>query len=92
MSAVASKAMPDGFKWWLVANVSVLLLSLLLFVGNVAAGFVYFSDKAAPAWVTALGIVALMGMCVGFGGLFLMLILVAVKAYRTDKKRAAEQG
>jgi hypothetical protein len=92
MSALASKAMPDGFKWWLVASVSVLLFSLLLFVGNVVAGFVYFMSKTAPVWVTALGLVALLGMCVGFGGLFLLLILVAVKAHRGDKKRAAEQG
>ena len=92
MSALASKAMPDGFKWWLVASVSVLLFSLLLFVGNVVAGFVYFMGKTAPVWVTALGIVALLGMCVGFGGLFLLLILVAVKAHRNEKKRAAEQG
>jgi hypothetical protein len=92
MSALASKAMPEGFKWWLVASVSVLLFSLLLFAGNVVAGFVYFTGQTAPVWVTALGIAALLGMCVGFGGLFLLLILVAVKAHRNDKKRAAEQG
>jgi hypothetical protein len=91
MSLVASKAMPDGFKWWLVASVSVLLFSLLLFVGNVAGSFVYFMGKTTPVWVTALGIVALLGMFAGFGGLFLLLILVAVRAHRNDKKRAAEQ-
>jgi hypothetical protein len=92
MSTLTSKAMPDGFKWWLVASVSVLLFSLLLFVGNVVAGFVYFMGKTTPVWVTVLGVVALLGMCVGFGGLFLLLILVAVDAHRNDKKRAVEQG
>jgi hypothetical protein len=81
-----SKAMPDSFRWGLVASVSVLLLSLLLFAGNVGAGFVYFNEKQAPAWVTVLGVVSILGICAGFGGLFLLLILTAVKAHRDDKK------
>jgi hypothetical protein len=78
--------MPDSFRWGLVASVSVLLLSLLLFAGNVGAGFVYFNEKQAPAWVTVLGVVSILGICAGFGGLFLLLILTAVKAHRDDKK------
>jgi hypothetical protein len=84
------KAMPDSYKWGIVASVSVLLLSLLLFAGNVTAGFVYFNEKTPPVWVAVLGVVAVLGMCVGFGGLSLMLLLIAAKAHRGHKKRAAE--
>jgi hypothetical protein len=83
MSALASKAMPDGFKWWLVASVSVLLFSLLLFVGNVVAGFVYFSQKVSPLWMTVVGVAAAIGVGLGFAGFF---VLMAVAGWRSHKE------
>jgi hypothetical protein len=83
MSALASKAMPDGFKGWLVASVSVLLFSLVLFVGNVVAGFVYFMGKTAPVWVTVVGAVAALGVGLGFAGFF---ALMAVAGWRSHKE------
>jgi hypothetical protein len=88
---VTSKAMPDGLKGLLITSLVVLLGSLVLFVGNVVAGFVYFTEKTQPLWVTVLGVVELLGMAVGFGGLGLVFLLAVVKARREDKAPVVEQ-
>lgn len=92
MSVVKSKAIPDGYTWWIVASVAVLLVSLAMFVSTVVAGFVYFAAKTTPIWVTVVGVVSVLGAGVGFGGLFLILIFIALKARQDDKKLAAPQG
>jgi hypothetical protein len=88
---VTSKAMPDGSKGLLITSLVVLLGSLTLFLGNVVAGFVYFTAKTTPLWVTVLGVVALLGMAVGFGGVCLVFLLAVVKARREDKAPVVEQ-
>ncbi len=88
---VISKAMPDGLKGWLVTSLAVLLGSLVLFVGNVVAGFIYFTEKAPPLWVTVLGVIALLGMAAGFGGVCLVFLLAVVKARLEDKAPVVEQ-
>jgi len=92
MSVVKSKAIPDGYKWWIVASVGVLLVSLAMFAGTVVAGFVYFSEKTTPVWVTVLGVVSVLGTGVGFGGLLLILVVIWLQARRSDRKLAVEQG
>ncbi len=92
MSDAKGKAIPDGYKWWIVASVTVLVASLVMFASTVVAGFVYFTEKATPVWVTVLGVLSVLGIGVGFGGLFLILIIIALNARRNDKKLAAEQG
>ena len=84
---VTSKAMPDGMRSWLVASIAVLLVSLVLLVGNICAGFYFFSDMSTPLWVSVLGAVSILGVVAGFGGLFLLLVVAAVKAWREDKGR-----
>ena len=86
MSGAKSKAIPDGYKWWIVASVGVLLVSLAMFVGTVVAAFVYFAEKATPIWVTVLGVISVLGIAVGFAGLFLILIVIGWKARRRDNK------
>jgi hypothetical protein len=88
---VTSKAMPDGLKGLLITSLIVLLGSLVLFVVNVVAGFVYFTAKTTPLWVTVLGVVALLGMAGGFGGVCMVFLLAVVKARREDKAPVVEQ-
>jgi hypothetical protein len=80
MSALASKAIPDGFKVGLVASVGVLLASLVLLVGDIVAAFVHFSQKATPLWMTVVGAIAVLGVAVGFAGLF---VLMAIAGWRS---------
>ena len=70
MNMPRSKALPDGFKGWIVASVSLLLVSLLLVLGDIVAVFAYFSDKTSPLWVTLLGGAGVVGVGLGFGGFF----------------------
>jgi uncharacterized integral membrane protein len=92
MSAVTNKAIPDGMRGWVIGSVAVLLVSLVLLVGNIAAGFYYFSDMKTPLWVSVLGAVSILGVVVGFGGLFLLMIFAAMKERREMKKHGVEQG
>lgn len=92
MSAEKSKAVPTGYKVWIVVSLGILLASAVLFVMTVTAGFVYFTDKTSPVWVTALGVAALAGMGLSLGGMALIFLMIATKARRSDKNLAAEQG
>lgn len=92
MSAGSTKVMPTGFKWWMIGCTCVLVFSLVLLVGNVVAAFAYFSAKTSPLWVTVLGVVAVLGVAAGFGGLFLLLVMVAVRAWREERRRVADEG
>jgi hypothetical protein len=86
VSALMSKPMPNGFKWGLLTSMSVLLVSLVLFVGNIVAAFVYFSQKATPLWVTVLGAVAALGIVAGFAGFFLLMAIAGWRSHRESKR------
>jgi hypothetical protein len=77
---VGSKAIPAGYKWWLIGSVAVLVGSLVLFTTAVVAGFVYFSAKATPLWVTVWAVISVLGIGVGFLGLFGIFVAAAMKA------------
>ena len=87
-----SKAMPDGLKGWLIASLVVLVGSLVIFAGDVAAEFAYFTATTSPTWVATLGTAAVMGIGLGIGGLFLVFLLTTLKSRREEAVRAAEQG
>ncbi len=88
---MASEAIPKRLKSWLVASIAVLLVSLLLLAGTVAAGFFYFADMNTPMWVSVVGAVSMLGSLAGFAGLFVLLIVGDVMAGRGDKRQAPLQ-
>lgn len=90
MSAVKSKAIADGYKGWVVASIVVLLGSLTLFTGAVVAWFVYFMQTSTPLWVTVLAVVSVLGIGLGFGGLFLVMIMGAWKSRRKGESAEGE--
>lgn len=90
MVRATSKAISEGFKWWLVASTAVIVGSLLLFVVNLVAGFAFFTEKTAPLWVTVIGVISVIGMGLGFGCLFLVFLLAALKG-RRNKSVVADQ-
>lgn len=81
----AAPAMPKGYQVWLLVCLVVLVGSLLLLAIAAGAAFVYFSDVPVPLWLTALGVLAAMGVAVGFGGLFLLLVLAGWRSFREEK-------
>jgi len=86
MSTAQSKAMPDGFKKWIVACLGVLLFSLALVLGDIVAAFVYFADKTNPLWVTLLGVGGALGVAVGFGGFFLLMAFAGWRSLREARR------
>jgi predicted anti-sigma-YlaC factor YlaD len=86
MSVAESKALPDQFKRWIVASVSLLLLSLALVLGDIVAAFVYFSEKTSPLWVTLLGVAGAFGVALGFAGLFLLMAIAGWRSYQESKR------
>ena len=81
-----SKALPDGFKWWVIASLSLLLVSLLLVLGDIAATFAYFSDKTSPLWVTLLGLAGALGVGLGFAGFFVLMAIAGWRSHRESKR------
>jgi hypothetical protein len=86
MNMPGSKALPDGFKGWIVASVSLLLVSLLLVLGDIVAVFAYFSDKTNPLWVTLLGGAGVVGVGLGFGGFFVLMAVAGWRSHRESKR------
>jgi hypothetical protein len=86
MNIAGSKALPDGFKGWLVASLSLLLVSLLLMLGDIVAVFTYFSEKPNPLWATVLGVVGVTGIGLGFAGFFMLMTIAWWRSYRESKR------
>lgn len=82
MVKAGSRAIPEGFKWWLIVSTAVIVGSLALFVVNLVAGFAFFTEKTAPLWVTVIGVISVIGMGLGFGCLVLVFLLAALKGRR----------
>jgi hypothetical protein len=81
-----TESIPKGYKVWLIASVVVLVGSLGLLAIAVTAAFWTFADTTAPLWVVALGAVSLLGIGVGFGGLFLLLVTAGYKSFREGRR------
>ncbi len=86
MSVAKSKALPDQFKGWIVASVSLLLVSLALVLGDIVAAFVYFSEQTSPWWVALLGVAGAFGVVLGFAGLFLLMAFAGWRSYQESKR------
>jgi hypothetical protein len=86
MSVAKSKALPDQFKGWIVASVSLLLVSLVLVLGDIVAAFVYFSEETSPLWVTLLGVAGAFGVALGFAGLFLLMAFAGWRSHQESKR------
>lgn len=81
----AAPALPKLYQIWLVVCLVVLVGSLLLLAISAGAAFVYYSDVAVPLWLTVIGVLAGMGVALGFGGLFLLLVLAGWRSRREGK-------
>ena len=78
--------MGKGYKPWIVASVAVLVGSLLLLITTVFIGFVYYSETGQPLWVVLMGVVSVLGIGVGFGGFFLLMMAAGWLSWREDRR------
>ncbi|MDQ2832713.1 MAG: hypothetical protein M3Y50_03025 [Acidobacteriota bacterium] len=86
MSAEKSNPLPAGFRPWIVASIAALLVSLLLALAAIVAAFVFFSASATPLWVTLLGGCAVLGVALGFGGLFTLMAVAGWRSHRESRR------
>ncbi len=75
-----------GYKPWIVASIAVLVGSLLLFIVTVFIGFVYYSETGQPLWVVLMGVASVLGIGLGFGGFFLLMMAAGWLSWREDRR------
>jgi protein-S-isoprenylcysteine O-methyltransferase Ste14 len=70
----------------LIASVAVLVGSLLLlaFVGTM--GFLDSTKGGVPLWLVVLGVFAVLGVALGFGGFFLMMLTAWWRSHREARR------
>ncbi len=81
-----TESLPRGYVPWLIASVAVLLVSLGLLAVAVTAAFWTFAEQSAPLWVVVLGALSVLGVALGFGGLFLLLAVAGYNAWRESRR------
>jgi H+/Cl- antiporter ClcA len=80
------ESLGKAYKPWLIASVAVLVASLLLLAVVGTMGFVYYADVDMPLWLNLLGVVAVLGVAIGFGGFFLMMVLASWRSFREARR------
>lgn len=80
-----TQPIPEGYKAWIIASLAVLVGSLVLLAADVTAGFVYFDGKS-PLWVTILGVVAVLGIGLGFAGFLVLMLVAGWRNWREGRK------
>ncbi len=81
-----TESLPKAYRPWLIASVAVLVASLMLLAVAVGAAFVYFNEHGLPLWVVVTGGFAVLGIGVGFGGFFLMMMAAGWMSFRERRK------
>ncbi len=81
-----SEPIPRSYKPWLIASIVMLVGSLVLLAAAVIAAFVSFGDSTTPLWIVVLGVFAVIGVMLGFGGLFLLMATAAYQNWRESRR------
>ena len=84
--ASVSQPIPRSYKVWLIASIAVLVGSLLLLAIVVCAVFFSFNQQTTPLWVIVLGVIAVLGVLLGFGGFFLLMATAGLEAWREGRR------
>lgn len=80
------ESIPKGYKPWLIASLAVLVGSLMLLAGTVTGAFIYFGETKTPLWIVAMGVIAVFGVLVGFGGLFMLMAAAGITSFREGRR------
>ena len=81
-----TEPIPKAYKPYLILSVAVLVGSLLVLTVVVTIAFVYFINQPTPIWITLLGVVAALGVALGFGGMLLMMLLAGWSSFREQRR------
>ena len=82
----AVEPISKAYKPWIILSIAVLVGSLILLAIAVTAAFVTFGQKDVPLWVIVLGVLAMLGVALGFGGFFLLMATAAWNNWREGRR------
>lgn len=74
------------YKPWLILSLVTLLGSLFLLAIAVTAAFIKFGEKSTPIWLVILGVLAILGVGLGFLGFLLIMAVAGLKAWREARR------
>ena len=75
-----------AYKPWLLASLVVLVGSLILLAVAGTVAFVGNTGEPTALWVIVLGVVAGLGVGLGFGGFFLMMVVAGWASWRESRR------
>ena len=77
---------PKEYKPWLILSLVTLVGSLFLLAVTVTSAFIEFGEKTTPLWLILLGVVAILGVGLGFLGFLLIMAAAGLKAWREARR------
>ncbi len=80
------ESLGKAYKPWIMLSVAVLVGSLMLLAAVGTIGFVYYQASGMPIWLILLGVVAALGLALGFGGFFLIMLAAGWKSFRDSRR------
>ncbi len=86
------RSIGKGYQPWLILSVVILVGSLVLLAVAVTASFLAFGEQGTPLWVIVIGVAALLGIGLGFGGFVLLMAIAGLKSFRDERKAQMAGG
>ncbi len=83
---MASEPIPKAYKPWIIGLATILVGSLLILSADVGLAFVSYSNQSTPLWVILVGVLAALGVGLGFGGLFVLMATAGFHAWRDGRR------
>lgn len=78
----APSPIPAAYRPWMMLLLAVLVGSLLALAVSAGIAFIYYANALTPLWLTVVGALAGMGVAVGFGGFFLLLVIAGYRSFK----------
>ena len=75
-----------AYKPWLLISLAVLVGSLLLLAVAGTMAFVGNTGDPIPLWIIVLGVVSALGVGLGFGGFFLIMVIAGWASWREARR------
>ena len=81
-----SESIGKPYKPYLLASLVVLVGSLVLLAVAGTAAFMSVRGEVTPLWVIVMGVVAALGIGLGFGGFFLIMVVAGWSSWRESRR------
>ena len=80
------ESLSKGYQRWLIAAVVVLVGSLFLLAADGTMAFVSYADRPMPLWLLLVGVVAALGVALGFASMFGLMLVATLRSRREARR------